>query len=331
MTRNRNRLGWEETHHNKTRKKKKKPKTQQQELKIRRQKRNNNAKKTKKKQQKLTCMWSNDRAKDNQVRQDHHQELRDAGGHNDSYGTPKGHSKLTKSSHEVRILSQNVNGIPYDKRHTKSKECMNYLLAQDVCKVFRVSAGSVVLGLDGQSARNQVDSTNMLQNTTPSADLIHAIRVKCAAIQKMYGISIDMIWIEGHQLERYGRESYEGFLNRRADELAKQFRHSLTGPSPPTVAFEGEGWSIWIDEVKQENFDFELFYNLTFGATVTKRYWMNRQGLSEDQYEAIDWDPLEAATRNWYFGKTRWLSKAMAGITPTGRQMLRRKEWDHSR
>ena len=56
---------------------------------------------------------------------------------------------------------------------------------------------------------------------------------------------------------------------------------------------------------------------------------MRRQELDDNTFEMIDWDSLEKASRNWYFGKLRWISKAMAGISPTGRQMLRRKEWDH--
>ena len=60
---------------------------------------------------------------------------------------------------------------------------------------------------------------------------------------------------EGYQMECYGQETYRGSLNCRADEMAKQYQLSQTGPLPHTISIKNEGWSIWIDNVKQELFD----------------------------------------------------------------------------
>ena len=58
---------------------------------------------------------------------------------------------------------------------------------------------------------------------------------------------------------------------------------------------------------------------------------MRRQNLNEQQYDAIDWDALAGISSKWYWGKSRFLSKSMAGIAPTGRFMFRHKEWPHDK
>ena len=58
---------------------------------------------------------------------------------------------------------------------------------------------------------------------------------------------------------------------------------------------------------------------------------MKRQGIDDAAFDNIDWDILEQATRRWYKGRSTWISKAMAGSSPTGRVMMRRKKWVHDK
>ena len=48
-----------------------------------------------------------------------------------SYGFRQGHTRVTKHPQEVRVFSQNVNGVPHDKSHDKSVAIINYLKSLD--------------------------------------------------------------------------------------------------------------------------------------------------------------------------------------------------------
>ena len=45
---------------------------------------------------------------------------------------------------------------------------------------------------------------------------------------KVLPIEVKFFWIEGHALEKYGKESYKEGLNRICDEMAKAHRLKLT-------------------------------------------------------------------------------------------------------
>ena len=75
------------------------------------------------------------------------------------------------------------------------------VLIELICIHHKVTKGKVLIGLDGELARSQVDQGDLLRDTTPLEDLIQSIRSKSATIQKKFGIEIDLEWVEGHQRE----------------------------------------------------------------------------------------------------------------------------------
>ena len=241
----------------------------------------------------------------------------------------------SRSNPSNRITASNeVAGTP--KQSTPYRAELGALygglnLAEAICRLHGVSSGSIDLGLDGESAMMKAAGDNLLGNSSPSADLIHAIRFCVKQLRRLYGVEINLFWVEGHQLQKYGKQSFEGSLNHQADQLAKLHYKTRPPTREPTQAYEGEGWSVFIGGVKQESYDKDVFYNLTFGRTVTRDYWKNRQDLSDESFDDIDWDILERATRDWYKSHANWISKSMAGISPTGRVMLRREKWTHDR
>ena len=110
--------------------------------------------------------------------------------------------------------------------------------------------------------------------------------------------------------------------------MAKDFLEDFSIPYPDTQRFDQEGWSLSIAGVKQEHFDFPLFYDLTFGKVKSREYWMKRFNTST--LDEIDWDTVKRSTSTDQ-GINKWLTKHMAGFSATGRVMKRRKEWDHDR
>ena len=65
-----------------------------------------------------------------------------------------------------------------------------------------------------------------------------------------------------------------GELNDQANNLAKQHLDYVQLFPPPTQrTLAGEGWSIFIDGVKENSFNMDKFYNLTSGEKVSRANW----------------------------------------------------------
>ena len=73
--------------------------------------------------------------------------------------------------------------------------------------------------LDGELALGKAVSDNILKNSAPSLDLIYAIWHRLKKIWDKPNITVDLGWVEGHQCDKRGFESYEGFLNSIADDV----------------------------------------------------------------------------------------------------------------
>ena len=126
--------------------------------------------------------------------------------------------------------------------------------------------------------------------------------------------------------------SYEGKVNEIADELAKAYWNERSQfPPPKTQRFGDEGWSISMGGLKQERWDRQFFYDYTFGGSYSREYWNRRHNITNADQLVINWPALGYALKGWPWGKKKWLSKHMAGFSATGRVMLRRDEWVHSK
>ena len=120
-----------------------------------------------------------------------------------------------------------------------------------------IHSGEARFGLDGYDAMKNCQKEH-LTSTMPSFDLLHSIQVKRKHIWSRFKIQITFFWVEGHQLERHGSETYEGTVNRLVDTLANEFLTSRRHiPPAPTRRFTDEGWSISLNGVKQSSIDRE--------------------------------------------------------------------------
>ena len=130
-----------------------------------------------------------------------------------------------------------------------------------------------------------------------SADLINSITARRNQLLTQRGISISFRWIEGHQLEKYGTASYDGLLNAEADYLAQEYTEDYHTYYPAPSSFELEGPSISISGIKQEHFDFDLFYDLTYGEVQSRQYWITRH-LNPIAMDKIDWPTVGLAMKS---------------------------------
>ena len=102
-------------------------------------------------------------------------------------------------------------------------------------------------------------------------------------------------------------------------------------PPPISRTFQGEGWQVFLADLKQESFNIDMLYDFAYRTTRSKEYWCNRLGISKLEFHNIDWDAVGPAFHSLPWGHQRWLSKAMAGFSAMGRVMRRWGESSHDK
>jgi hypothetical protein len=204
-------------------------------------------------------------------------------------------------------------------------------LIEAVATLHDIKTGKVRFGLDGSDAMKNCQRAHLTANM-PSYDLLHTIQLKRKLLRSRFGILIHFFWVEGHQMERHGHETYEGVVNRLVDDLANEFLDTRAHLPPATTQrFTEEGWSISLNNVKQSSTDTDYLYSYTYGGSTSTDYWRRRHFMTESDHAHIDWPALDQGMTSWKWGQRKWLTKHLAGFSATGRVMKRRKQWinDH--
>jgi hypothetical protein len=102
-------------------------------------------------------------------------------------------------------------------------------------------------------------------------------------------IAVEFFWVEGHQMERHGKQDYNGDLNEICNE------HSTI--DVPLAPPNKRGWAFSVDGYIASCFDMALLYDHTYGCQVSIPYWQgeNRQPMPDDSIMSINWDTIAAA------------------------------------
>jgi hypothetical protein len=172
----------------------------------------------------------------------------------------------------------------------------------------------------------EASAATPLRSSQACFDLLAEIRQIVADLP----ITVTFFWVEGHQMERHGKKDYFGELNDICDSLAKlHWNEQLRLPvpvAPPSPNF----WHFAVEGRTASEFDLGTLYDFTFGRSVSIPYWQDeRHPMPDDAITSINWDAIASAAKYWPRGKWQWLLKHLAKFSATGRNMLRRKEWEH--
>ena len=191
----------------------------------------------------------------------------------------------------------------------------------------KVTSGSIALGLDGEKAMTQASGNFPLFPTQRSFDLLVDIRTKLEQLP----IKVHFFWVEGHQLQRHGQQSYMGEINDKCDLLAKMYWRMKEGElCKKSQLFHDSPWTFSLGGTVYSNLDKQEVYDYTYGKTDSVPYWQdNRHSFPTEQEQTISWHSITKAFKTWPWGKTKWMTKFWTGFAPVGRVMKRRKEWQH--
>ena len=86
-------------------------------------------------------------------------------------------------------------------------------LTELICELHQVRGGKIKIALDGEAAMKMSFGHDPLSHKAPSADLVQAVRFKAWQLKIKYGLVVEFTWVEGHQKDKYNRETHEGMLN----------------------------------------------------------------------------------------------------------------------
>ena len=89
---------------------------------------------------------------------------------------------------------------------------------EKIVTYYKITTGKARIGLDGQSVLNRIANSSSIKTTMPSYDLLRYITDKVETIP----INIEFFWVKGHQDDFGEVITYEGQLNIKCDDLAKQ-------------------------------------------------------------------------------------------------------------
>jgi hypothetical protein len=199
-------------------------------------------------------------------------------------------------------------------------------LVRGIITLHQITNGQIRLGLDGEQAMKEAAGKSPLVSSQQSFDLLTIIRRTVESLP----IDVEFFWVEGHQMERHGKQDYNGTLNEICDGLAKIHWNEYSTTEVPLSPPNALGWTFSVDGVIASCFDMASLYDHTYGRQVSLPYWQDdRQPIPVESITSINWDAIAAASRCWPRGQRQWLAKHLTRFSPTGRNMFRRHEWSH--
>ena len=148
------------------------------------------------------------------------------------------------------------------------------------------------IDLDNDTAQMKSDPNSPIGVSSKSINLLTDIRSKL----KVLPIEVEYFWIEGHTLEKHGKESYEEGLNRICDEMAKAHRVKFDHwehPWRPNARLHQEHWSIHWKGLKMTEIEKDDLYKLIFEQQAND-YLLERSDIQAASLGKINW---EAATK----------------------------------
>jgi hypothetical protein len=196
-----------------------------------------------------------------------------------------------------------------------------------ICTHYNVTSGSIEIGLDGQSAKDEAAGDWILKARQRDFDMLQDIRARIASLP----ISCKFRWVRGHQDDDKAAELLDNWalLNIRCDQNAKDYRTQPGLRPRANLRFRHEQWSLSLQGEKLSNFNMQSIYARIFPDTMP--YWQAKHGLSDANiHEHINWEALRRAMKRIPLGTRRWLIKHATGHCAVGRMELKRKHQDHS-
>ena len=238
----------------------------------------------------------------------------------------------SRKRHQI-VVTQYVPGVFEDNDAYRAEAagiCTGFLLLKTLCQANNIVAGEIKLGCDGQSALNKSTSVTW---TIRTSDKHHDILFAAQQYRTELPISINPIWIRGHQDEGpdaipYCRMDRMTQLNVDCDTGAKALAKIPPVTPPPQVT--SPLWTIAVNGVKLVN-DIEAKLRKAVHDPQLLDYWHRHGRLHEDQQHRVDWPALQHAIRNTRHCRRKWVTKTYSEECGIGTKLLQWKYRDSAK
>ena len=201
------------------------------------------------------------------------------------------------------------------------------LSVEIICKVHRISSGSIKVSCDNDIALNWVLGSSTLTCETPDGDIIHSAR----QVLSHLSVTCEPVVVKGHKDDEIPFEKLP-FLNQQnvlVDNLAKLFRNNLLKhrykPRHRPLPHHEKMWSIYIDsDPIFSNFQSKILYHRSIQSRLLQ---LQEKGFSNQAFRLTDWEAMGLAISSLPLSRQHWILKHASGRSSIGVEMLRRKEW----
>ena len=203
--------------------------------------------------------------------------------------------------------------------------CLKY-----ICDHFKITKGAVTIVCDCLGALTRaIIYENRPTTSHPNFDILWSI------FELKDKIPVDIGWqhVYGHQDEAaLGRPLTRlEKLNCETDAGAKVFlKYVLENDLQPVSKLYGTQWRLKRDDrYVCKNLKHHVYMSRHGRALIN--HIKKQKGYSNQQFDSIDWNAIEAAGRTMTKTEKTWLMKHVGRYNATGRQLLRRKYWQDSK
>ena len=197
-----------------------------------------------------------------------------------------------------------------------------------LCEAYAIPSGKVTIGIDCEGLIKRLSNPRPLQVTEAHYDLLHDCRSRIQGLP----ITVQLDWIEGHQDDKAPCHPLDWWArqNIAMDEAAK--RHwRLTQHFPGTNhILKHEFFAVKVVLEKITSFNKELIHSKTNHRHI-RDYWQTKNSITDQQWEDINWPAASKALKELPLGQRRFHAKFSTSHIATGKMMLIRKQWPHSK
>ena len=197
-----------------------------------------------------------------------------------------------------------------------------------IVKKFNIRSGSIEIGLDGESAKDQAEDDFFLKIHQPSFDIILDIR------RRIKELPINIKWrhIKGHAKQKGLPQDWWTQMNDKMDTLAKAYMTDQLNKNREhyTVRLWHEKWAFYVFGNKLSCINKKSIYEFLHGEK-TLNYWRTHHDIPIQPSHEVDWEPARLAIKRLPLGLRRFFWKFSTGQIGNRHMLCTREEIDTPR
>ena len=199
-------------------------------------------------------------------------------------------------------------------------------VANVISSAFNVTTGKITHGVDNQVVLTNCFGPDEPDTTTPGFNLVKKIRASI----RLSGIKWVGKKVKAHQDDDQEYDTLDPWAkaNIKADKIAKDYLQEILTKEPITYKpTQHDGCNVTLnDKVITRKFETNIILHCT--EHNIQQYWLRRFSIPAESATDIDWTTFQKTRKYLAPHQQLFILKHTAGISATGRNMVRRQKRD---